>query len=87
DFIQKSGRNPALRNLRSRGTILAMDFHNKNETSYFNPVRDRLYDHFIEKGVLLRPLGNVVYIMPPYCITDNELHTVYNAIESSVSVG
>ncbi len=87
DFIHKSDRNPALRNLRSRGTILAMDFHNKNETSYFNPVRDRLYDHFIEKGVLLRPLGNVVYIMPPYCITDNELHTVYNAIESSVSVG
>ena len=87
DFIHKTDRNPALRNLRSRGTILAMDFHNKNETSYFNPVRDRLYDHFIEKGVLLRPLGNVVYIMPPYCITDNELHTVYNAIESSVSVG
>ena len=87
DFIHKTDRNPALRNLRSRGTILAMDFHNKNETSYFNPVRDRLYDHFIEKGVLLRPLGNVIYIMPPYCITENELNTVYNAIESSVSLG
>lgn len=87
DFIHKTDRNPALRNLRSRGTILALDFHNKNETSYFNPVRDRLYDHFIEKGVLLRPLGNVIYIMPPYCITENELNTVYNAIESSVSLG
>ncbi len=86
DFISKANRHSQLRKLRSRGTILAMDFHTSNKTSYFNPVRDRLYDHFIKNGVLMRPLGNVIYIMPPYCITENELHTVYDAIEASVSI-
>ncbi len=35
---------------------------------------------FIERGVLLRPLGNTIYIMPPYCITPAELDIIYAAI-------
>jgi adenosylmethionine-8-amino-7-oxononanoate aminotransferase len=35
---------------------------------------------FIERGVLLRPLGNTIYIMPPYCITPVELDIIYAAI-------
>ena len=38
------------------------------------------------KGVLLRPLGNVVYILPPYCITPEELHHVFNVIHESLSL-
>ncbi|MFI4970814.1 MAG: adenosylmethionine--8-amino-7-oxononanoate aminotransferase BioA, partial [Lysobacterales bacterium] len=33
----------------------------------------RVYRHGLERGVVLRPLGNVVYFMPPYCITPDEI--------------
>jgi adenosylmethionine-8-amino-7-oxononanoate aminotransferase len=35
-----------------------------------------------ERGILLRPLGNVIYLMPPYCITDGEIDRVFEAIVS-----
>ena len=43
-----------------------------------------LYEFYLSKGVLLRPLGNVVYIMPPYCITEAELNKVYDVIKESI---
>jgi len=80
-FIKKNQDNPVLKNLRSTGTILAMDFETSEPTSYFHSLRDRLYHFFLERGIILRPLGNTVYVMPPYCITDAELGYVYDAIE------
>lgn len=53
----------------------------KNSTpSYFNDSRDFLYGNFIERGILLRPLGNTVYVLPPYVITKEQLQKVYNVI-------
>lgn len=53
----------------------------KNTTSnYFNDLRDFLYGNFIKRGVLLRPLGNTVYILPPYIITKEQLQRVYEVI-------
>jgi len=81
DFINRNQNNSALKNIRSTGTILAMDFETSEPTSYFHSLRDRLYHYFLEKGIILRPLGNTVYVMPPYCITDDELGYVYDAME------
>jgi adenosylmethionine-8-amino-7-oxononanoate aminotransferase len=78
--------HPSLMNVRQQGTILAMDFVNNGKTGYFNDLRDRLYRFFLDKGVLLRPLGNVIYILPPYCITDAQLETVYTAILEALEV-
>jgi len=80
-FIKKNKSNQMLKNLRSTGTILAMDFETSEPTSYFHSLRDQLYHFFLERGIILRPLGNTVYVMPPYCITDAELGYVYDAIE------
>lgn len=80
-FIQQNLNNPLFKNLRSTGTILAMDFVTDEQTSYFNTRRDELYHYFIDRGVILRPLGNTIYVMPPYCMANNELEEVYNAIE------
>ena len=44
-------------------------------------IRDRLYRFFLDQGVLLRPLCNVVYILPPYCISNDQLDTVYQSIQ------
>ena len=79
-FVDILNRQSKVENVRQLGTILAFEVKNQEESSYFNNIRDVLYHQFISKGILLRPLGNTVYIMPPYCITNEELETVYNAI-------
>jgi adenosylmethionine-8-amino-7-oxononanoate aminotransferase len=55
-----------------------------DDPGYFSPLRPALYDFYLSKGVLLRPLGNVVYILPPYVITEEELHYVYDVIAESL---
>jgi adenosylmethionine-8-amino-7-oxononanoate aminotransferase len=81
DFARKIAGNPFLKNIRQRGTILAFDVVTSSPDSYTNPLRDWLYHFFISRKIILRPLGNTVYIMPPYCITDAELAKVYQTIE------
>lgn len=66
--------------VRHKGTILAVEYETGAQTSYFNSLRDRLYDFFLGRGIILRPLGNIIYIIPPYCITEEELNSVYQAI-------
>jgi len=85
-FSKRNSNSLVIKNLRSTGTILAMDFNTSEQTTYFNSLRDRLYNYFIDKGIILRPLGNTVYVMPPYCITDDELLQVYVAIENTASL-
>ena len=73
--------HPKLRNVRQLGTILAMEFDTKMDTSYANEVRHKLYPFFLERNILLRPLGNILYVLPPYIITSEELSKVYRAVE------
>ncbi|HRE75913.1 MAG TPA: adenosylmethionine--8-amino-7-oxononanoate transaminase [Flavobacteriales bacterium] len=79
-FVKQYSGSPNFRAVRSTGTILAIEFETGNSTSYFNDLRDKLYAYFIKKGLLMRPLGNVVYVLPPYCVTDDELEIAYQAI-------
>jgi adenosylmethionine-8-amino-7-oxononanoate aminotransferase len=66
-------------NVRQLGTIAALDLV-ANDAGYLAAAGPRLMQFFIERGVLLRPLGNTIYIMPPYCITPAELDIIYAAI-------
>lgn len=84
DFKKKISKLKQIKDCRCRGTIIAIEFHTNEQSGYFNPLRDKLYQYYISKGVLLRPLGNVVYIMPPYCISEEELNKVYEVILSSI---
>ncbi|MTI21370.1 adenosylmethionine--8-amino-7-oxononanoate transaminase [Fulvivirga sp. RKSG066] len=72
---------PIVKEIRTIGTILAIEFKTDQDSSYFSEMRNRLYPFFIERNVLLRPLGNLIYIIPPYIITNDELSKVYGAIE------
>jgi adenosylmethionine-8-amino-7-oxononanoate aminotransferase len=60
--------------------ILAIEIETSNATSYFNTIRDKAAKFFLAKGILLRPLGNVIYLVPPYCISDKDLDYIYDAI-------
>jgi len=55
-----------------------------DDPGYLSGLRPKLYGFFLERGVLLRPLGNVVYVMPPYVIEPDELHHVYDVIVESI---
>lgn len=79
-FLYLLKKLPQIENPRVLGTILAFEVKNEQNSSYFNNIRDLLYNKFIENGILLRPLGNTVYIMPPYIITKKQLKKVYNII-------
>ncbi|UKJ06106.1 adenosylmethionine--8-amino-7-oxononanoate transaminase [Solitalea lacus] len=83
-FKQKIEHHPKLKDVRRCGTILAMDWNTNGNTSYFNEVRDKLYEYFLSNGIILRPMGNVLYLLPPYCITAAELDFVYNKIEAAL---
>ncbi|GAB4037469.1 adenosylmethionine--8-amino-7-oxononanoate transaminase [Spirosoma jeollabukense] len=72
-------------NIRQRGTLLAFDLSVGSQTSYFNNIRDTAYNFLLDRGVLMRPLGNVLYLMPPYCTTDEQLTYVYEQVEALVT--
>jgi adenosylmethionine-8-amino-7-oxononanoate aminotransferase len=79
-FGHKIKDHPKVKTVRQTGTIIALEWQTGSDTSYFNSLRDRLYLYFLNAGIILRPLGNTVYILPPYCITNEQLAYIYGKI-------
>lgn len=79
-FARRLATYATVGNIRQRGTLLAFDLLVGEETSYFNTIRDVAYNFLMERGVLMRPLGNVLYLMPPYCTTDEQLAYTHEQI-------
>ena len=75
--------HPAVGDVRYIGTVAAIEL-DAEDAGYLSGLRPFLYNFFLEKGVLLRPLGNIVYILPPYVITPSELHFVYDVIADAL---
>jgi adenosylmethionine-8-amino-7-oxononanoate aminotransferase len=67
----------AVKEVRNLGTILAVEMKDA-QSDYFSNIRDEAYRFFLAEGILLRPLGNVIFINPPYCISKQELNEIYN---------
>jgi adenosylmethionine---8-amino-7-oxononanoate aminotransferase len=65
--------------VRQIGTMGAIELL-ADDAGYLSALRPKLYGYFLERGVLLRPLGNVVYVLPPYVIEPSELHRVYDVM-------
>jgi adenosylmethionine-8-amino-7-oxononanoate aminotransferase len=84
-FAVKVAGHRSLKTTRQTGTILALEWETGNNTSYFSSLRDKLYHYFLDAGIILRPLGNIIYILPPYCITDAELDYIYSTIEQALN--
>lgn len=68
--------------VRHLGTIFAFDFQtNRSGYFYTDPIKKRIYDYFLAQQILMRPMGNVVYVIPPYCISDESLQRIQKACE------
>ncbi|MDI1297076.1 MAG: adenosylmethionine--8-amino-7-oxononanoate transaminase [bacterium] len=72
----------AFANPRQIGTIAAIDLH-APDAGYLSDLAPRLRAFFLERGLLLRPLGNTIYIMPPYCIDADQLDSVFSALAAA----
>ncbi len=68
---------------RSIGTVAAIELCD-DDPGYLSGIGPKLYEYFLNHDILLRPLGNVIYILPPYCIAANDLHRVYDVIEEAI---
>lgn len=80
EFAETLKGHAKLRNVRQAGTILVMEWETGSNTSYLSALRDQLYLYFLDRGIILRPLGNVLYILPPYVISNEDLAYIYQTI-------
>lgn len=78
-FAAKVKNNCVVKEVRTLGTILAIELESTEKTSYSNSVRQRIYQYFLDRDILLRPLGNTFYIVAPYCTTNEQLADIYAA--------
>ena len=81
-FANNIQNHKRVKEVRVMGAILAIDLEIKMER--YGSLRDELYNFFLERGVLLRPLGNTIYTLPPYVITDAQLQKIYDAITEAL---
>jgi len=85
-FENKIKNHPKVKTTRVLGVIFALEIKTDNQESYYGTLRNKLYDFFIDNGVILRPVGNIIYILPPYIITENQLQKVYSTVEKALEI-
>ncbi len=73
----------ALENPRILGAIAAVDLKVDSGSGYMSDVAPALRAYFLERGLLLRPLGNTIYAMPPYCTSVEQIDAIFDAIEEA----
>ena len=81
--LQALARHPRVRHIRQLGTMAAFDLA-VGSHDYLNPVGRQLQRHCLTQGVYIRPLGDVVYLLPPLCISDDQLSHCYAAIDDGL---
>ena len=82
--------HPHVGDIRQHGMILAIEMVKEKSTKQSFPWQERrglrVYQHALKKGALLRPLGNVVYVMPPYVITKDQIHTLADIAAEGIDI-
>ncbi len=84
-YLKKIAKHPIVIKPRLIGTLAAFDIKVEGPTGYLNEAGKHLKKKAIEKGVFIRPLGNVVYLLPPLCLSNNQLEKCYQVLESILS--
>jgi len=69
--------------IRQQGMITAIDLKGYNSK---DRIGLKIYEYGLKNGVLLRPLGNIIYFMPPYIITNEEIDKVMDTAYKAVSL-
>ncbi len=83
-FDAEIKHHPKVASTRQCGIIYALDLNVKMER--YGDLRDKLFEHFMDNGVFLRPLGNTIYILAPYTVSDSQLRHIYAGIKSALEI-
>ena len=83
-FQQKMEVHPRVKTTRVLGVIFALEVKTESDQAYYGALRNKLYAYFLENGVVLRPVGSTIYILPPYVITAEQLQKIYQVIENAL---
>jgi adenosylmethionine-8-amino-7-oxononanoate aminotransferase len=81
-FLEEIKNHSKIKEIRCLGTILAIELDVNSDSSYFNSIRDEAYHFFLENGLWIRPLGNVIFVNPPYCLTQAEQNRIFAVLKS-----
>lgn len=83
DRLARLADNTKIGDTRMLGTVAVLELTTE-DPGYLSDLRPIFCDFFVERGVLLRPLGNIIYILPPYVIQPDELHHVYDVVAEAI---
>jgi adenosylmethionine-8-amino-7-oxononanoate aminotransferase len=83
EYLREIANDACFTNVRQTGTIAAMDVRTE-DSGYLASIGPQLRRAFRTAGVLLRPLGNTIYILPPYCVSPGDLENIYGVIREAV---
>lgn len=82
----KYQHHPSITDSRSRGAILALELKSAEGTFYLNQLGKKITAFFLQRGIIVRPLGNILYFIPPYCITETQLIQLENCTDELLQV-
>lgn len=85
-FEQRIKNHSKVAATRVLGVIFALEIKVIGKQDYYGEMRNKLYSFFIEKGIVLRPVGNIIYILPPYVISNTHLEKIYQTIEEALEI-
>ncbi|MEB3332410.1 MAG: adenosylmethionine--8-amino-7-oxononanoate transaminase [Synechococcaceae cyanobacterium] len=83
-LLERLSRHRAVERPRLLGTIAAFDLKTE-QPGYLNPAGRPIQRHALKRGVFLRPLGQVIYLLPPLCLSDAQLEQCYAVIEEALT--
>ena len=83
--LAKIRHHAAVYDARQIGTMAAVELR-ANDPGYSSSLRLKLYNFFLDARILLRPLGNIVYVLPPYAIRPEELHFIHDTVERALDL-
>lgn len=84
-FQSEIQQHPKVENVRVMGVIFALDVVSEDK-EYYGNLRNKMYQFFIQYGLILRPIGNTIYLLPPYVISNSELEFMYQKVREVLEI-
>ncbi len=84
DALHRLAQQPHIGNARQCGTMIAFDVDAGEDAGYLAEIGPQMRAHFFAHDVLIRPLGNTVYTMPPYCVSQDDVDRIAEVMASAV---